>query len=58
MGISEDIALDLMIGYTKIHYGPASRGDFGGLTDTFFGIRWRVLDEFIEENAKQAELDV
>ena len=45
-GILDDLALDLTMGYTGTDtdaFGPGNNDD--GLTDTVFGLRYRVLDE-------------
>ena len=50
-GILDDLALDVTVGYTRVADTDAFAKDFGpnasddGLTDTIFGLRYRVLDE-------------
>lgn len=50
-GLLDDLALDVTVGYTGVAETDAFAADFGpnasddGLTDTRFGLRYRVLDE-------------
>lgn len=43
-GLSDSVALDASIGQARIRVGAADNDD--GPTDSVFGLRWRVLDEF------------
>lgn len=46
-GICDDLALDVTIGYSwaEFHRGPVRDLTDDGLTDTSFGLRYRVVDE-------------
>lgn len=47
-GISDNLALDALIGYGEVEAGSADRDS--GFTDSTIGVSWRVMDEFATVN--------
>lgn len=48
-GILPDLTADLTVGYAHSELEPAGSDD--GLTDTYFGLRYRLVDEAAQESA-------
>lgn len=46
LGLTDDLALDGLVGYSWSSFPGASRGPFDGFQDTWIGLRYRVLNEF------------
>jgi hypothetical protein len=46
----EDYSVDFQTGYTRSTFDSATRGDFKGLYDSNLAVRWRWIDETIEDN--------
>ena len=52
-GLTDSISVEATTGYTKTN-GNAELGSEEGLNDSRLGLRWRVLDEFSEEDPSAA----
>lgn len=44
--LTDELAFSITSGYTNTHYSPSSRGDFSGISDSKFSIKYLLNDEF------------
>ena len=47
--LTDSLALDLKTGVTETQFAPATRGDFSGRDDSRIGLRWRFVDEYLND---------
>lgn len=48
-GLSDNLAVDMKLGYTKTSFEPSTEGDFSGRDDSYLGLSWRLKDEYAED---------
>ena len=46
--LTDELALSITTGYTNTHFALATRGDFNGVTDSKFSVKYLLNDEFAD----------